>query len=129
MLSLGMVMELQQPFSGADVKEALNQMHPLKAPGPDGFPALFCQKYWNLVGPDVTTKVLAIYNNGVDLGKVNQTFICLIPKVKVPEVPKDIRPISLSENQSAFIPGRSITDNALVGFEAARKEMVYGFKT
>jgi hypothetical protein len=29
------------PFTGEDVKEAIDQMHPLKAPGPDGLPALF----------------------------------------------------------------------------------------
>lgn len=41
-------------------------MCPSKALGPDGMPAFFFfQKYWNIVGQDVTAAVLDFLNNGV----------------------------------------------------------------
>ncbi|XP_074313486.1 uncharacterized protein LOC141648659 [Silene latifolia] len=43
---LGVGMKLEE-----EVLEALNQMHPLKAPGPDGMNGLFYQTYWHIVGP------------------------------------------------------------------------------
>ena len=41
--------ELLVEFTENEVKEALNQMTPLKAPGLNGMPPLFYQHYWDLV--------------------------------------------------------------------------------
>jgi len=132
---------LLQPYTEAEILEAIMQMHPLKAPGPDGMPALFFQHYWHIVGKDVVQFVLNILQGNVDLATINKTFIALIPKVKAPSTPKDFRPISLCNviykivskvlvnrlkgilpaiihgAQSAFVPGRLITDNIIVAFE------------
>ncbi|KAA3460258.1 reverse transcriptase [Gossypium australe] len=59
---------LQAPFREDEVRMALKGMGPTKAPGPDGFPAVFFQKYWHIV-------------------------------------------------QSAFVPGRLISDNIILAYE------------
>ncbi|XP_050222174.1 uncharacterized protein LOC126672268 [Mercurialis annua] len=41
-------------FKAGDVVQALKEMEPTKAPGIDGYPALFFQKYWDIVGTDIT---------------------------------------------------------------------------
>ena len=113
-------------------------MHPSKAPGPDGMSNFFFQKYWHIVGSFVTHVVLSVLNSGKMLRKINFSHIALIPKKKCPEQMSDFRPISLcnvvykiiskvlanrlklvlpfviSESQSAFVPGRLITDNISV---------------
>ena len=59
-------------------------MYPTKAPGPDGFPAHFFQRNWELCGSEVTTAVLRILQ-GIDSPEaINNTFIVLIPKVTSP---------------------------------------------
>jgi hypothetical protein len=132
---------LTREFRAEEVEQAIQQMAPSKAPGPDGMPPIFYQKYWHVVGSDVTTAVLSCLNSGSLLKSINHTFITLIPKVKNPEKVTDFRPISLcnviyklvskvlanrlkvillqivSDSQSAFVPGRLITDNVLVAFE------------
>ena len=54
--------ELMRDFSQDDVKKALFQMHPSKAPEPDGMIALFFQKYWHIIGHDVSNAVLDFFN-------------------------------------------------------------------
>ncbi|GJR59307.1 putative RNA-directed DNA polymerase [Tanacetum coccineum] len=79
-----------------------------KAPGPDGFTSTFFKKSWDLVGNDVCRAVREFFNNGQLLKEINHTFLALIPKVATPL--KEV----VSENQSAFIPGRRITNNILI---------------
>ena len=47
------------PYSEVEIYEALKLMHPNKAPGLDGFTALFFQQYWDVVGKDVCRVVLS----------------------------------------------------------------------
>lgn len=72
---------MAQPFTVEEVEAALKQMGPLKAPGSDSFPAVFFQKHWKIVGPDVSNFVL---NNKQDPKNINHTLIALIPKLKSP---------------------------------------------
>lgn len=132
---------LLREFKEAKVWSALKQMHPTKSPGPDGMSTIFFQKYWEVVGSSVINCVIKTLKTGIMPSGLNDTYICLIPKVKCPQEIIKFRPISLcnvvykivskvlanrlksilleviNESQSAFVPGRQITDNVLVAFE------------
>ena len=133
--------DLLKEFKEEEVWRALMQMHLTKSPSLDGMSPIFFQKYWDVVGPQVIQSVIHILRTGIMPNGLNDTYICLIPKVKSPQKISEYRPISLcnviykivskvlanrlkrilpdvvSEAQSAFVPGRQITDNVLVAFE------------
>ena len=72
-------------FKAEEVWNALKQMHPTKAPGPDGMSPIFFKHYWNIVGPEVVKCVFSSLNSGRMPCGLNETYICLIPKVKSPQ--------------------------------------------
>ncbi|PNX92648.1 hypothetical protein L195_g015788 [Trifolium pratense] len=135
---------LAAPITNDEVKNALFEMSPWKAPGPDGFPAGFYQKSWNIVGDTMCNFVRRVWDFPSEIGMVNKTDICLIPKVPHPEVVTQFRPISLcntnykivskvlverlktciplliSPYQTGFVPGRNIHENIVVA-----KEMIH----
>ena len=106
--------------------------------------------FWHIVGDNVVSVVLEFLNTSYLLPDLNHTYIVLIPKIKIPVKVSDYRPISLcnviykiiakvlanklkqvlphiiSPTQSAFVPGRLITNNVLVAYEALH--MMHGRK-
>ena len=83
---------LDRVFTREKVVTALKQIHPTKAPGPDGVSALFYQKYWNIVGNGITNMVLNVLNNNVSVAELNKTNISLIPKTNSPKKMIDFCP-------------------------------------
>lgn len=72
--------ELTKDYIGEEIVEALSQMHPTKAPGPNGMDPVFYQRFWGTVERPTPTDVLQALNQGEFLSSLNHTFITLIPK-------------------------------------------------
>ena len=141
MVTKEMNKDLMKEFSEIEVKEALNHMAPLKAPGPNGMTPLFYQHFWSTMQHDVTSAILSWLNSGILPEPINHTLITLIPKIANPVHMSEFHPISLcnvlykiyskvlanrlkkflpsliSEHQSAFAKDRLISDNIMVAFK------------
>ena len=52
-----MNLELCKPYVDEEIKKALFQMGPTKAPGPGGFPDLFYQTHWDFFKEEICTTV------------------------------------------------------------------------
>ncbi|GJW81795.1 RNA-directed DNA polymerase, eukaryota, reverse transcriptase zinc-binding domain protein [Tanacetum coccineum] len=136
--------DMTKAVTSKEIKEALFDIEDNKAPGPDGFSSKIFKKAWPVVGDDVCMAIKEFFHNWKLLGEVNATLISLVPKIETPTKVSDFRPIAccnviykciskiltnmiknslckvVSPNQSAFIPGRQITDNILISQELLR---------
>ncbi|OMO90964.1 reverse transcriptase [Corchorus capsularis] len=135
------VLNMDKRISLAEVRSALFQMKPWKAPGVDGFQAGVYQAYWDDFGTYLYQLVLEAFDSGSFSPELNRTLLVLIPKVQQPEYVKQFRPISLCtvayklitkvlvnrlrpllDNlvgplQSSFIPGHQAADNVFIAQE------------
>ncbi|XP_022568759.2 uncharacterized protein LOC111211768 [Brassica napus] len=133
--------ELIRIPSALEIKEAVFYVHAHKAPGPDGFSASFFHTNWENIGAEIEKEIQEFFMTDKLPDKINETHIRLISKIQSPKTVAEYRPIALcnvyykiiskiltkrlqpllsgfiSENQSAFVPGRAISDNVLITHE------------
>jgi hypothetical protein len=131
-----------------EVVEALSSLGSTKAPGPDGFIALFYRKYWVFVKIEVLQSIWNFFQNNSLTRNQNHSFIALIPKLSSSHTANQFRPISLcnivykiiskilanrlkvylhriiSPLQSTFVPNRNIQDNTILAHE-----LLHSFKS
>ena len=129
---------LTSPFTEKEVFDAISQMEHNKAPGPDGFPAEFYQKFWEVIKIDLMPMFAQLQNGDLPLYKLNFGVITLLPKKEDASRIEQYRPICLlnvsfkiftkvgtnrvssiahkviKPSQTAFIPGRNILEGVVV---------------
>ncbi|XP_022019087.1 uncharacterized protein LOC110919116 [Helianthus annuus] len=124
--------------TSGEVKLAMFSIGNDKAPSPNGYTAAFFKHAWQIIGQDISCAIIDFFSSGKLLRELNNTLIVLIPKKPTPSNVTDYRPIAccnviykciskiiadrikhslnqiVSINQSAFVPGRKISDNILL---------------
>lgn len=83
------------PTFDQEIWDVVRGIGGMKAPGPDGFTAMFYQTYWHSVKHDVQRMARNFFSTGYLLKQMNHTHTPLIPKIENPEVVTQFRPISL----------------------------------
>ncbi|GKD22873.1 RNA-directed DNA polymerase, eukaryota, reverse transcriptase zinc-binding domain protein, partial [Tanacetum coccineum] len=130
--------QMTKDVTDEEIKKALFDIDDNKAPGPDGFTSKFYKKAWDIVKDDFCNAIKEFFNSGKMLAEINATLISLVPESMTPQKVSDFRPIAccnvvykciskiltnriksalthlVDDNQSAFVPGRAITDNILL---------------
>lgn len=134
--------DLTRPVTIEEIRQAAYAIGAHKAPGPDGFTASFYHTFWEDIEQSIVKDVTQFFDGEFLDQNHNHTNICLIPKVRPATKMTEFRPIALcnvsykiiskilvkrlkthlpniiSENQTAFTPGRNISDNVIIAQEA-----------
>ena len=122
------------PVTDRDIENALASIDDSKAPGVDGFNAVFFKRAWSAVKKEVYAAVHHFFHSSHLLPQFNCTSVTLVPKLDNPTYAKDFRPIAcctmvykiiakilasrlalvvgevVDDAQAGFIPGKHIAD-------------------
>jgi hypothetical protein len=135
---------LVSPIQEDEIYTALKSIGDLKAPGLDGYGAMFFKSSWNIVKYDVVAAVREFFVEEKIYHAINSTLVTLIPKHAAAKTIKEYRPISccttifkiiskvltlrlskvlssvINLSQAAFVPGQHIHDHILLAYELIR---------
>lgn len=132
---------LDQLFTMEEIKAAFFSLPKNKTSGPDGYSAEFFTSCWSVIGAEVSAAISEFFSSGTMLKQWNATNLVLIPKIQNASKVSEFRPISclntmykvisrllsnrlksvlcsvISHSQSAFMPGRLLSENVLLASE------------
>jgi hypothetical protein len=86
---------LTPPFVEKEVRDAVFDMEHNKAPRPNGFPAEFYQKFWDVIKQDLMSMFWDFHPRNLPLVSHNFGVITLIPKIKEANWIQQYKPICL----------------------------------
>lgn len=133
--------------SEEEIRWAVFALGPTKSPGPDGVNAALIQENWDAFKQVVNAEVLAFFRTGRMKENIAHSSLVLIPKVPTPTTVTQFIPISvcnflykviskllakkmqpfmnsiISHAQTAFIPGREISENIIL-----LREIIHSFE-
>lgn len=129
---------LENSFTEKEILQALLTIDTNKSRGPDGFNGFYLREMWEDLKKDFIGVIQEFHSTGKLPQGLNSTFLVLIPEIEFPVFMQGYHPISLinctlkillkllaqrlkepitkiiSEEQFAFIKGRSISDCILI---------------
>ena len=138
---------LDAEFSEKEIRDAVFGSYAEGAPGPDGFPFLFYQKFWELIKNDLFAMFRDWQAGKLDIFRLNFSLLTLIPKEPDARTIQKYRPIALTNcsfkifskcvtnrlggisdeliapNQTAFIKGRFILESVVSAHEIIHDAM------
>ncbi|CAL1358518.1 unnamed protein product [Linum trigynum] len=121
-----------------EIRSIIRNMGSLKAPGKDGFHAIFYKRCWNTIQAELRDFIARCFQEPKSIRRCNSTLLTLLPKVDSPSNMPQFRPIGLcnvsykivakcladrlkllmpdlvDENQTSFVPKRHITSNIII---------------
>ncbi|KAI0492207.1 hypothetical protein KFK09_026474 [Dendrobium nobile] len=136
---------LEADISEYEIKRAIFSLGNNRSPRIDDITSSFLKFYWEIIKGDVSRAILHFFATNSMCQSWKDTLVVLIPKMDNANLPSKFRPISLcqtfykvvakvlinrlkpvlsnliSEEQGAFVPGRSITSHGLLAQEVMSK--------
>ncbi|KAG6393957.1 hypothetical protein SASPL_144533 [Salvia splendens] len=108
--------EIRKQYTTEDVRAALFEMKPWKAPGVDGIQTGFYQKHWEIVGGDINAEVSKSLSQFRLISLCNVMYK-LVTKTIATRL-KKLMSVIVRPTESSFVAERHITDNIVIAQEA-----------
>ncbi|KAE8806951.1 putative NOT transcription complex subunit VIP2 [Hordeum vulgare] len=87
--------ELTLPFSPEEVGQAIASIKACSAPGPDGLPVIFFQRFWETMRLVIMPTFQEFFIGTLVMGRINFGVVALIPKVVGASDIRQFRPITV----------------------------------